>query len=160
MAPAVCRQTNDASFLKWLFGHKKASFLQLLCEIPNQKILSGFSDAERSFFMVSIYWYRKQVWLKEQCLKMVIWGNSKGSNRQSLVILTSGLRMLPHLELAEGSALLLYVFQSIDCNKNQFAPSALKHALFLLRYKSILHSFVLASRASISRWSGGEGQAP
>lgn len=72
---------------------------------------------------------------------MVIWGNSKGSTRQSLVILTSGLRMLPHLELAEGSVLLLYVFQSIDCNKNQFAPSALKHALFLLRYKEHIAFF-------------------
>lgn len=88
---------------------------------------------------------------------MVIWGNSKGSNRQSLVILTSDLKMLPHLELAERSALLLYVFQSINCNKNQFAPNALKHSLFLLRYKSTWHSFVLAFRASISSWRSEEG---
>lgn len=40
MVPAVCRDTNDASFLKWLNTNTKASFLQLLCEIPNQKKFS------------------------------------------------------------------------------------------------------------------------
>lgn len=56
MVPAVCRDTNDASFLKWLNTNTKASFLQLLCEIPNQKKFSLDLVIQNClFFMVSIY---------------------------------------------------------------------------------------------------------